>query len=380
MKNQIVYVLLILIPLSVGVCLADNHKEIPLMALPGDVDRDYWLPNQVNIAAQSNAFVEVVNSPVSLETRKKLSNSSKISIALIYPGTDLSDFWDRSLIALRGRLDDLSISYEIIEFKSKQIEHSLQTQYVQEVIKQKDDFEFVIFGPSELSIQESNIVSLVQQESFETFIWSFHTPLKSLPKQPLMWFDFSGIVGAEALCEYMIERLGKNVHFAMNRGIPGITDNQRSGSFKTCVEKRANWQVAYEHYGQYQAPGGADGAALITEHYPEVRYLHNANTAMTIGAVGAIKDLSADRNLIISGWGGTAKELDYIKRKLINATPMRISDDLAVATAEAIRFVLGGNKQDLPLVFLGRILTANDQMSVLELEALQRKAFRYSNK
>lgn len=372
--------ILVLAPLLVSVCFADNHKKLPLISLLDDDGRDYWLPNQVNIAAQSDAFVVTVNATVQPETRKVLANQNKIDIALIYPGTDLSDFWERSLIALKGRLDDLGIPYAITEFKSKQIEHSLQTEYVQQVVKQKEDFDFVIFGPSELSIQKKNIVTLVQQKNFETFIWSFHTPLKELPKQPLMWFDYSGLVGAEVLCEYMIERLGRNVDFAMNRGIPGITDRQRSGAFKQCVEQRGNWQVTYEHYGQYQATGGADGAALITEHYPEVRYLHNANTAMTIGALSVFKAVPAYKRPLISGWGGTAKELDYIKRKLINATPMRMGDDLAVATAEAIRYVLRGNKQDLPLVFLGRILVANDQMPVEELDALEEKAFRYSNK
>ena len=31
----------------------------------------------------------------------------------------------------------------------------------------------------------------------------------------------------------------------MNRGIPGITDNQRSGDFKACVEEKGNWTTAY---------------------------------------------------------------------------------------------------------------------------------------
>lgn len=380
MKNRIACTLLVLAPMLVGVCLANSHKNLPLITLPDDDSRDYWLPSQVNIASQSDAFVDIVNSSVLPETRQVLAKKNKINIALIYPGTDLSDFWDRNLIALKGRLDDLSISYEITEFKSKQIEHSLQTQYVQQVIKQKEDFDFVIFGPSELSIQKNNITALTEQSNFETLIWSFHTPLKSFPAQPLMWFDFSGIAGAEVLCEYMIERLGHNVDYAMNRGIPGITDNQRSGAFKNCVEKRANWLVAYEHYGQYQSSGGADGAILITKHYPEVRYLHNANTAMMIGTVKVIETLPTDGKPLISGWGGTAMELDYIKRNLINATPMRMGDDQGVATAEAIRYVLEGRKQDLPLIFLGRILIANDQMSVEELNALQEIAFRYSNK
>ena len=39
--------------------------------------------------------------------------------------------------------------------------------------------------------------------------------------------------------------------YDMNRGIPGITDNQRSGDFKDCMAEKGNWDVVYEHYGEY---------------------------------------------------------------------------------------------------------------------------------
>jgi len=103
------------------------------------------------------------------------------------------------------------------------------------------------------------------------------------------------------LCEYIIEHLRNNVDCEFNLGIPGITDNRRSGAFRRCVYKPTNWRVADEHYGQYQFLDGADGAGLITNHYSEVHYVNNANTAIRIGVLTVIEILPSDKKPLISG-------------------------------------------------------------------------------
>ena len=350
-----------------------GEDHLPLIKLADDHKRNYWQPEQVNHPGTAEAFQDVIRAPAVPH-----NNAGKIHIALIYPNADVSDFWTRSYLAMTRRLADMNIPYTIEEFESRQIEHSLQTRYVKQVLANKDRYDFVIFGPSELGVQAKNIDALAAEKSFDTFVWAFHTPLKSLQHQPLMWLDFSSAVGTKVLCDYMLERLGRNILFAMNRGIPGVTDDQRSGEFKTCVNDKGDWEVAYEHYGQYQKAGGADGAELVQEYYPEVRYLHNANTAMTMGALGVINRDRLPSGLFVTGWGGTALELQSIRQGRLNATPMRMNDDLGVATAEAIRFVLSSRRAELPRVYLGRITVAHDQMSAAELNALETDAFRYS--
>jgi hypothetical protein len=96
---------------------------------------------------------------------------------------------------------------------------------------------------------------------------------------------------------------------------------------------------------------------------------------MRIGVVTVIENLPPDKKLLISKWSRSARKLDYFKRKLINTIPMKMWADQGFATAEAIRYVLEGSKQGLPLIFLNCTLIVNNQMSVKELDALQVKAF-----
>lgn len=349
--------------------------KLPLKELPDAGERDYWLPDEVNKPGTVEMLQAVVGTtavPLAVE------QDEPIKIGLVYPSADVSDFWARAYLAFTKRMDELNIKYETTEFASRQIEHSLQSTYTEQILQDGDLYDFVIFGPSELATQADNIDRLAKSEDFKTFVWAFFTPLKQFDVQPAGWFDFSSTLGALNICDYMAERLGNDVVYAMNRGIPGITDNQRSGDFQKCIEEKANWTLAYEHYGEYTREGGFDGTNLILQAYPEVTVIHNANTAMAMGSMEAL--LGADRadDIFSTGWGGTGLELDAIRRKELDATPMRMGDDVGAAAAEAIKFHLEGREDELPLVFLGRILVAHDQMEATELDALEQEAFRFS--
>ncbi|MEM9551732.1 MAG: substrate-binding domain-containing protein [Pseudomonadota bacterium] len=361
--------------LCAGMAWADGHSTLPLKELPGIEDRDYWVPGEVNADGKLEALQAVVGSAA---TPYAGTQDNPIQIALIYPSADTSDFWARNYLAMTKRLDELGIQYETTEFASRQIEHSLQSTYANQVEQDADLYDYVIFGPSELAIQADNIDKLAANDGFSTYVWAFHTPLKDLGNQPDAWFDFSSAAGALVMCDYMLERLGNDVTMAMNRGIPGITDNQRSGDFKACVEEKGNWTTAYEHYGEYQREGGFEGTSLILQAYPEATIIHNANTAMAMGSVEAQVSMGKEKEVFSTGWGGTGLELDAIRRGELDATPMRMGDDVGAATAEAIKADLEGRAEELPLVFLGRITVAHDQMSAEEIDALEQEAFRFS--
>jgi len=358
-----------------GAAFADGHSKLPLKELPGIADRDHWLPGEVNAEGKLEALQKVVGSDA-VKFSGKLDKP--IQIALIYPSADTSDFWARNYLALTKRLEELGIEFETTELASRQIEHSLQATYASQINQDADLYDYVIFGPSELAIQADNIDKLAGNDGFSTYVWAFHTPLKDLENQPDAWFDFSSAAGALTMCDYMLERLGKDVTMAMNRGIPGITDNQRSGDFKACIEEKGNWTTAYEHYGEYQQEGGFEGTSLILQAYPEAKIIHNANTAMAMGSVEAQVAAGKEKEIFSTGWGGTGLELDAIRRGELDATPMRMGDDVGAATAEAIRADLEGRGDELPLVFLGRITVAHDQMSAEKIDALEKEAFRFS--
>ncbi|MEM6849210.1 MAG: substrate-binding domain-containing protein [Pseudomonadota bacterium] len=360
---------------ATALCGAATAQDLPLKALPDDAERDHWLPEQVNADGKLEAMQAVVGAEA---VPYSGNQDGPVRIALIYPSADVSDFWARNYLALTKRLEELGIEYDTTEFASRQIEHSLQSTYANQVAQDADLYDFVIFGPSELATQADNISKLAGTDGINTFVWAFHTVLKDLENQPDAWFDFSSAAGALTMCDYMLGRLGNDVTYALNRGIPGITDNQRSGDFMECVAEKGNWDPVYEHYGEYQREGGFEGTQLILQAYPEATVIHNANTAMAMGSVEAQIAAGKEKDVFSTGWGGTGLELDAIRRGELDATPMRMGDDVGAATAEAIKAYMEGRQDELPLVFLGRITVAHDQMSAEEIDALEQEAFRFS--
>ena len=109
-----------------GAAAAQDDRQIPLMAVEGDEDRDYYLIEQMNREGELEALREIVGSPA---VPLAVEQDGPIQIALVYPSADVSDFWARMYLAFTKRLDELGIEYETTEFASRQIEHSLQSTY-----------------------------------------------------------------------------------------------------------------------------------------------------------------------------------------------------------------------------------------------------------
>ena len=123
--------------------------------------------NAENKKMNSDTVIMAFQKTVSSASKQvQVAIKSPIRIALIYPSSDISDFWVRNYTALIKRLDELNIPHVTKEFSSRQVEHALQGKYTDEVIKNSNSFDFVIFGPSELDAQAKNIQKLSKNEQF----------------------------------------------------------------------------------------------------------------------------------------------------------------------------------------------------------------------
>lgn len=350
-------------------------QELPLFTLPDDDEREVWRPEQVTKPGTLEALqAAVAGAPVKVS----VAIENPIQIALVYPSADTSDFFNRNYIAFTSRLNELGIPFETTEFATRMNEGELQNQFVAQIVNDADLWDFVMYAPSELMAQGDNIQRLVDTDGFTTMIWGNHTPLKDLTKQPVTWFNFDSPSGAKAICEFMIAELGNDKPYALIRGIPGSIDNLRSQTFADCVEENGNWEKVAEQYADFNREKGYSAMEQIMTAFPEVEVIHNANTAMGIGAVEAQIAAGKTDKFFTTAWGGTSLELDAIRAGTLDATPMRVSDDIGAAAAEAIKAVIEGREAKLPLVFLGRMNIAHKGLSAAELDALENEAFRYS--
>ena len=364
-----------LIALSFGLAGSAAAQTLPLNPLPDDGDRYFWWYYQVQTDEVLENMQSIVGAPA-----EPMANppSEPVKIAVIYPSLDVSDFWLRSYLSMEARLNELGLPFEATQFASNMGDFLMQSTHADQVAR--EDFDYVIFGPSELEAQQDSIRTLMDA-GMKVMVLNYDTPIQAWgDDQPLMYTTFSHLFGALNICNWVVENLGTEGTYAMIRGIPGGIDDQRSGGFRDCLAEKSNWQMAYEHYGNFQREGGFNGAQLIISGYPEVTLIHNANTAMAMGAISAVQAAGPEvaERVGVTAWGGTGDEIDALRNGELLATPMRMSDDVGVAMAEAIRMDLEDRGDEVPLVFLGRIDIVSSASGPEIVEAFEKEAFRYT--
>lgn len=348
-------------------------QSLPLKPLPDDEDRTFWWYHQVQTDEVLANMQAIVGEPASAFEGEL---TDPVNIAVIYPSQDVSDFWLRSYMAMEARLNEMALKFEATQFASNMGDFLLQSTYSEQVAR--EDFDYVIFGPSELEAQQDDIKRLMDSGK-KVIVLNFDTPLKAWgDDQPMMYTTFSHLFGALNICNWVVENLGTTGTYAMNRGIPGGVDDQRSGGFQNCLEEKSDWKMAYEHYGDFQREGGFNGTQQILSAYPEVTLIHNANTAMAMGSISAVQAADVGERVDVTAWGGTGDELEALRNGELLATPMRMSDDVGVAMAEAIRADIEGRSDDIPLVFLGRIDIVSSESGPEVVDAFEEEAFRYT--
>ena len=359
--------------LCAGIAAVAEAREVAALAdLEGSGEDGYWEYYEVTDEATLAAFQANVGKP-----GEAMANppSEPIKIAFIYPSQDVSDFWLRNYQAMMKRLEEMGIPAEDTQYASDVGDHLIQATYTDQV--EQEDFDYVVFGPTELRVQQDNIKRLIDKPDTEVIVWNFTVvPQAWGSSQPLAYLSFSHLAGALIMCDYVLEKLGAEGTMALVRGIPGAIDDQRSGGFKECVTSQSNWKVAYEHVGNFERERGYTGTQQILQAYPEVELIHNANTAMAMGSISAVQEVGSD--VKVTAWGGTGDELEALRHGELWATPMRMSDDVGVATAEVVRAHLEGRNDDIPLVSLGRITIVSGETGADVVDAMEREAFRYT--
>jgi autoinducer 2-binding protein LuxP len=348
--------------------------------------RDFWEHYEVPgfNQARFDAFRAVIRNPaVPLAAHVP---RREVTIAMVFPSLDLSDAWARGHAGLVGRLRELKIPYRLDVFGSGHADHALQLAHLETVLAR--GYDYVIVGPTEILVQMSILEEIIARPGTELIVWNYTTPLKDwgtarrpAGNQPLAYVGFSHAEGAHILGKYFVERLRREVvgtpRVAHIRGIPGITDDQRSGIAKQHFVD-AGFQIVHETYANWARDLGYNATLDIVGAFPRVDHIHIVSTAMAIGAVEALDEMGRAGQILINGWGGGAEEQIHLLEGNLHATVMRMQDDWGVALAEIIKFHLEGRRDQIPLAISGEMQLVDDTFTKADIDKILEYAFRYS--
>lgn len=326
-------------------------------------------PDEATKLENLRAVVSSDAVPISVEV------PDTVRIGFVYPSFNLSEGFARGAIAFEKRLRELEIPFQIDEYGSTDQDHQRQSAHVDAILAA--DYDFVIFGPTEMGIQKANIRRMMDA-GIPVMVWNYVTPFKDWGSdQPLSYVGFDHAEGAKMLCAWTLERTGGVGNFADMRFIPGFIDDQRNGIFSDCVEEGGMTKV-YDHFADGDSEKAYQGMLSTLSAYPDVVMVHAGNTASALGMAQAATERGVEGTILMNGWGGGQTELDSILAGALNVTPLRLIDDFGVFPAEMIKLHLEGKADQIPLVAAGEMRLVDDTFSAADMVEAQLYANRYS--
>lgn len=300
-----------------------------------------------------------------------------IKIAFATPLKQVSDYWRRSIDSFKARMDEIGVPYEILEFSTRSHESRKLKESVQLALQAKPHY--LVVTPNDAGDEEV-ISRLLVNKNIKVIIQNTTIPKEEWQETPpFIYIGFDHTIGAEKIAkEYMQRFAGMNkVKYAILYFVAGSEVSRLRGDF---FNDRISEQTSFKLVAEYYTGGSrerAKRAALeVLKKHPDIGFIYACSTDVAFGALDALKQNRLEKNILVNGWGGGSKELSSILSNDLDFTVMRMNDDNGVAMAEAIRLDLEGKTP--PLIYSGEMIIVTQNSQLADVDALKRKAFRYS--
>ncbi|AEX23927.1 MULTISPECIES: autoinducer 2-binding periplasmic protein LuxP [Vibrio] len=346
-------------------------------AHPSQVLNGYWeyqeflkeFPEQKQL---TNALAEAVREkPIPVTSDKK----RELKISVVYPGQQISDYWIRNIDAFEKRLDKLNINYQLNQvFTRPNADIKQQSLSLMEALKSNSDY--LIFT-LDTTRHRKFIEHVLDSKKTKLILQNITTPVRDWDKhQPFLYVGFDHAEGSRKLAKEFSHRFPQNTHYSVLYFSEGYISDVRGNTFINQVNRDSNFELQSAYYTKATKQSGYEAAKASLDKYPDVDFIYACSTDVALGAVEALAELGRD-DIMINGWGGGSAELDAILDGELDITVMRMNDDTGIAMAEAIKWDLEG--KSVPTVYSGdyEVVTTSD--SPERIEALRKRAFRYSD-
>ncbi|MDG2679607.1 substrate-binding domain-containing protein, partial [Vibrio parahaemolyticus] len=195
-------------------------------------------------------------------------------------------------------------------------------------------------------------------------------------RQPFMYVGFDHAEGSRELAVEFGKQFPKNTHYSVLYFSEGYISDIRGNTFIHQVNQDSQFELQSAYYTKATKQSGYEAAKASLKKYPDVEFIYACSTDVALGAVEALSELGRE-DVMINGWGGGSAELDAILKGELDITVMRMNDDTGIAMAEAIKWDLEG--KPVPTVYSGDFEVVTKSDSPERIEALRKRAFRYSD-
>jgi autoinducer 2-binding protein LuxP len=340
---------------------------------------DYWnyqeflknYPEQKQLTEQLQQTVLEMAVPLSVEQTKP------VTISVVYPGQQVSDYWVRNIAAFERRLEELGIAYQLNQvFTRPNDDYRQQSVSLMEAVKNNSGY--LIFT-LDTTRHRKFVEHVLHSTDTKLILQNITTPVKAWSDNPpFMYVGFDHVEGSLLLADYFKQRFdGAIANYSVLYFSEGYVSDARGGTFIEQMDSDHRFKLATSYYTKANRDSGRSAAINALKQYPNIDFIYACATDVALGVTDALRELGKT-NVVVNGWGGGSAELDAIERGDLDVTVMRMNDDTGVAMAEAIKWDL--EQKPVPQAYSGRfeLVTADD--SAQRIDELKSIAFRYSDR
>lgn len=337
--------------------------------------RDYWdyqaylknHPEEAELTKQMAVRIYAEPQPLSKNQDKP------IQIDVVFPGEQLSDYWWRNLKALKLRLQELGIEYQLNQYSFRpSLDFRMESESFQQVLKNESDYLIFTLDTSQ---HRKFAYRVLSEGRTKLILLNITTPIKTWEdRHPLMYVGFDHVVGTHMLAAHYQKLFPNSADYGLVYYSPGYVSEARGDTFIKKMKSDYNLKRAY--YTQANRDTGFSATLSMFAEESDLDFVYASSTDIAFGVADALQKLGR-RDVLLNGWGGGDAELEALMKKDLDFTVMRMADDTGVAMAEAIKLDLQGD--DVPRVFSGDYELVTKDDSAKRIQQLKKRAFRYSD-
>ncbi|GAD79607.1 substrate-binding domain-containing protein [Vibrio ezurae] len=317
-------------------------------------------------------FQRIYQAPVPLTIRQQ----KPVTIDIVYPGTQLSDYWWRNIKALELRLTELGVDYRLRKYSSRpNMDYRRETESLQAVLKNPPDYLIFTVDTSRHKKFAENILN--SGGKTKLILINITTPIKHWKaQQPLLYVGFDHVVGTRLLAKQYQKLFPEEANFGLMYFSPGYISEARGDTFIKTMKTFGDYTLKSAYFTNANRESAYTATLSMMEKEQNLDFIYASSTDVALGVSQALEKLDR-RDVMVNGWGG-GSEIQAVQEGEIDFTVVRMTDDTGIAMAEAIKLDL--QNEPVPQVFSGdyEILTKDDDIE--KVDALKRRAFRYSDR
>jgi len=288
-----------------------------------------------------------------------------LEIAYLSPSFDISDAWERVYWAMRARLDEIGIEYEVQQLAVQDAtDHAGQLAQVESVIQRGADY--VMLGATEY---ESAVPALRQlkEAGIPAVVYNFLEPHEDEDVRALQYIAFDHEEGGRLAGVWSALQLNGRGKVAILQGVPGVVSDQRMGGFTSIVEQFPNIEIVVGVHTDFDRVKAFEATQNLLTAHPDLDLIYGVSTAVGLGAGQAVRQAGKSDEIMTLGFGGTGDEIEAMKEGWLSASPLRSIDDSGVAVADA--FVAHMNGEEVAPVWSGPFVMIDAESDADEIIA-----------